>query len=75
MGKRSNLERLPADFYPTPRAAVVPLTPKTGSDGEGRSPIHSMDVVKLHTPSERRQRRKQQRIQRAVMRVPLLKGL
>jgi hypothetical protein len=27
MGKRSNLERRPADFYPTPRAAVEPLVP------------------------------------------------
>jgi hypothetical protein len=25
MGKRSNFERRPADFYPTPRAAMVPL--------------------------------------------------
>ena len=27
MGKRSNFERRPDDFYPTPRAAVVPLIP------------------------------------------------
>jgi hypothetical protein len=27
MGKRSNYERRAADFYPTPRAAVVPLIP------------------------------------------------
>jgi hypothetical protein len=27
MGKRSNFERRPTDFYPTPRAAVVPLIP------------------------------------------------
>src|SRR6478672_10912346 len=27
MGKRSNFERREADFYPTPRAAVVPLVP------------------------------------------------
>lgn len=27
MGKRSNFERRPADFYPTPLAAVVPLIP------------------------------------------------
>ena len=27
MGKRSNFERRPADFYPTPRAAVMPLIP------------------------------------------------
>lgn len=27
MGKRSNFERRPADFYPTPRAAVEPLIP------------------------------------------------
>ena len=27
MGKRSNFERREADFYATPRAAVVPLIP------------------------------------------------
>jgi hypothetical protein len=27
MGKRSDFERRPADFYPTPRAAVLPLIP------------------------------------------------
>ena len=27
MGKRSHFERREADFYPTPRAAVVPLIP------------------------------------------------
>src|SRR6478735_3994456 len=27
MGKRSSFERRAADFYPTPRAAVVPLIP------------------------------------------------
>jgi hypothetical protein len=27
MGKRSEFERLPADFYPTPRPAVLPLIP------------------------------------------------
>jgi len=27
MGKRSNFERREADFYPTPRAAVLPLIP------------------------------------------------
>jgi hypothetical protein len=27
MGKRSRFERRPADFYPTPRAAVLPLVP------------------------------------------------
>jgi hypothetical protein len=27
MGKRSSFERREADFYPTPRAAVVPLIP------------------------------------------------
>ncbi len=27
MGKRSSFERRPADFYPTPRAAVLPLIP------------------------------------------------
>jgi hypothetical protein len=28
MGKRSNFERREVDFYPTPRAAVVPLIPR-----------------------------------------------
>jgi hypothetical protein len=27
VGKRSNFERIPRDFYPTPRAAVLPLIP------------------------------------------------
>jgi len=27
MGKRSNFERIPRDFYPTPAAAVPPLLP------------------------------------------------
>ncbi|WP_171232191.1 class I SAM-dependent methyltransferase [Ruegeria sp. HKCCA4812] len=27
MGKRSDFERIPRDFYPTPREAVVPLVP------------------------------------------------
>jgi len=27
MGKRSNFERIPRDFYPTPAAAVLPLLP------------------------------------------------
>ena len=27
MGKRSNFERLPRDFYPTPFSAVAPLIP------------------------------------------------
>lgn len=27
MGKRSNFERIPRDFYPTPHEAVVPLLP------------------------------------------------
>lgn len=27
MGKRSNFERVPRDFYPTPKEAVVPLLP------------------------------------------------
>ena len=27
MGKRSDFDRIPRDFYPTPRAAVVPLIP------------------------------------------------
>ena len=30
MGKRSNFERREADFYPTPRAAAVPLIPYLG---------------------------------------------
>jgi hypothetical protein len=33
MGKRSNFERREADFYPTPRAAVVPLVPHLRGDG------------------------------------------
>ena len=33
MGKRSNFERREADFYPTPRAAVVPLTPYLRAGG------------------------------------------
>ncbi len=33
MGKRSNFERREADFYPTPRAAVVPLIPYLRSSG------------------------------------------
>jgi hypothetical protein len=32
MGKRSNFERREADFYPTPRAAVVPLIPYLSRD-------------------------------------------
>ena len=28
MGKRSSFERRPGDFYPTPRAAVLPLIPR-----------------------------------------------
>jgi hypothetical protein len=31
MGKRSNFERREADFYPTPRAAVVPLSAGDGA--------------------------------------------
>src|SRR6478672_4103475 len=27
MGKRSNFERIPSDFYPTPKKAVEPLIP------------------------------------------------
>lgn len=27
MGKRSNFDRIPRDFYPTPREAVIPLLP------------------------------------------------
>lgn len=30
MGKRSDFERIPRDFYPTPRAAVLPLLPYLG---------------------------------------------
>jgi hypothetical protein len=33
MGKRSNFERGEADFYPTPRAAVVPLIPYLRGSG------------------------------------------
>ena len=33
MGKRSNFERREADFYPTPRAAVVPLIPYLRASG------------------------------------------
>ena len=33
MGKRSNFERREADFYPTPRAAVLPLIPYLRRDG------------------------------------------
>ena len=31
MGKRSSFERRPADFYPTPRAAVLPLIPSSAA--------------------------------------------
>lgn len=31
MGKRSNFERVPRDFYPTPREAVLPLLPHLDS--------------------------------------------
>lgn len=30
MGKRSNFDRKPRDFYPTPKAAVAPLIPHLG---------------------------------------------
>ncbi len=33
MGKRSNFERVPRDFYPTPRAAVSPYLKKIVSIG------------------------------------------
>jgi hypothetical protein len=33
MGKRSNFDRREADFYPTPRAAVVPLIPYLRGSG------------------------------------------
>ena len=33
MGKRSNFERRPADFYPTPKAAVAPLIPYLRNSG------------------------------------------
>ena len=33
MGKRSSFERRPADFYPTPKAAVVPLIPYVRANG------------------------------------------
>jgi hypothetical protein len=32
MGKRSDFKRIPRDFYPTPLAAVVPLTGHIGED-------------------------------------------
>jgi hypothetical protein len=31
MGKRSNFERIPRDFYPTPFEAVLPLIPHLGN--------------------------------------------
>ena len=33
MGKRSSFERRPADFYPTPKAAVAPLIPVLRAGG------------------------------------------
>jgi hypothetical protein len=33
MGKRSNFERREADFYPTPRTAVLPLIPYLRAGG------------------------------------------
>lgn len=33
MGKRSNFDRIPRDFYPTPYEAVVPLLPHLGNPG------------------------------------------
>lgn len=33
MGKRSDFERIPRDFYPTPREAVLPLLPHLGCIG------------------------------------------
>ena len=33
MGKRSSFERRPADFYPTPKAAVAPLIPYLRNSG------------------------------------------
>ena len=30
MGKRSDFERIPRDFYPTPYKAVLPLLPHLG---------------------------------------------
>jgi hypothetical protein len=44
MGKRSNFEGSPADFSPTPRAAVVPLIPYLLGSGietsqDGRLPF------------------------------------
>ncbi len=33
MGKRSNFERREADFYPTPRSAVLPLIPYLRATG------------------------------------------
>ena len=50
MGKRSNFERREADFYPTPRAAVVPLIPfLRGIRSVGRIPEHAENQV-VHRP-------------------------
>jgi hypothetical protein len=38
MGKRSNFKRPPADFYPTPRAAVLPLVPYLAAVASGLLP-------------------------------------
>jgi hypothetical protein len=43
MGKRSNFERREADFYPTPRAAVLPLIPYL----RGRRPAPDQQTDRL----------------------------
>ena len=56
MGKRSNFERKPRDFYPTPKAAVIPLIPhlpKTGlfsepCAGDGSLIKHIEELSNLH---------------------------
>ena len=55
MGKRSDFERVPRDFYPTPREAVVPLVPFISSvvggyyiepcAGDGALERHIADLV------------------------------
>ena len=55
MGKRSNFERNPRDFYPTPKEAVIPLLPHLPEKGlfaepcagDGRLIGHSEDLTGL----------------------------
>ena len=42
MGKRSDFERRPADFYPTPAKAVVPLVPFL----RGSAPLPNLVLAK-----------------------------